>query len=66
MNIGIECVVVMNVVCDQLIGIGYIDVVMIVEWKDQINELWVDFLEFIEMRIKVSKYCLLECFLSKC
>ena len=65
-NTGTERVAATNAVCDQLIGTGHTDAATIAEWKDQINESWADLLELIETRTKVSKYCLLECFSSKC
>lgn len=38
---------------DEFINFGYLDVVIIVEWKDGFNEVWVDFLEFIDIRIQI-------------
>lgn len=42
-----------NYLVDEFINFGYLDVVIIVEWKDGFNEVWVDFLEFIDIRIQI-------------
>lgn len=43
----------MNVFIERFIDAGYSEVVIIVEWKDGLNEMWADLLEFIDIRMQL-------------
>ncbi len=56
-KIGRERVDNVNEIADQLIGTGHSDASTIAEWKDGLNEAWVNLLELLKTRKEVCYSC---------
>ncbi len=53
-KVGSERVDNVNAIADQLIGTGHSDASTIAEWKDGLNESWVNLLELLKTRKEVK------------